>query len=213
MKKTMKQKMTACMSVLLCTIMCITGVLGWNPVTANAAATESGEIHVYAETPGDVESSKYTLTANETKVPVIKYSANGNNFDIARFSSDDATPEYTVTVTEDIETVKVYPERYYPQENITVSSDKRSVTFTMAKELRYCFVMINGGPENQAGKPYLAIINDPTETNKPNPTASNVLNFKTFMEKYLEEHPNSEAQEAEPAGTTSGGWLMKLVNW
>lgn len=160
---------------------------------------------MYDDTPGDVKSSKYTLTANGTEVPVIKYSANGNNFDIARFSSDDATPEYTVTCSEDINTVSVYPVRYYPQENIKVSSDKRSVTFTMSDQLRYAFVMINGGPEDQAGKPYLAIINDPTETDKPDVNASNVLNFQTFMEDYLKEHPNSAAQQAEPAGTTSGG--------
>lgn len=216
MKRTMKQKAKAYLAALLCAVMCMTGVLGLNPVTANATETDTGEavqneaVHVYADTPGDVESSKYTLTANKTTVPVIKYSANGNNFDIARFSSDDATPEYVVTVpNEEIETVKVYPERYYPQDSIQVSADKHSVTFTMSNQLRYCFVMINGGPADQAGKPYLAIINDPTETNKPDVNASNVLNFQTFMEQYLAEHPNSEAQKAEAAGTTSGGTVYE----
>lgn len=171
-------------------------------------ASQSGdEIHIYADTPGDVKSAKYTLTANGTAVPVIKYSQNGNNFDIARFSSSDATPEYTVQVTEDINQVAVYPERYYPQEEIRVSEDKRSVTFTMSEHLRYAFVMINGGPADQAGKPYLAIINDPLEKEGdiPDKNAANVLNFQSFMEQYLKEHPNSQAQEAEPAGTTSGG--------
>lgn len=205
MKGVLKQRAKVHISALVCAVLLIAGMAGINSVNVHAETGSSGEVHVYADTPGDVTSSKYTLTANGTSVPVIKYSANGNNFDIARFSSDDATPEYTVTCTEEIETVDVYPERYYPQEEIQVSADKKSVTFTMSDQLRYAFVMINGGPEDQAGKPYLAIINDPTETDKPDVNASNVLNFQTFMKTYLEEHPNSEVQEAEPAGTTSGG--------
>lgn len=207
MKGVLKQRAKAHISVLACTVLFIAGIVGLCPAAANTVMAASGAIHVYDDTPGDVESSKYTLTANGTEVPVIKYSANGNNFDIARFSSDDATPEYTVTCTEEIETVDVYPVRYYPEDSIEISKDKHSVTFTMTDQLRYAFVMINGGPEDQAGKPYLAIINDPTENEEdiPDPDAENVLNFKTFMEEYLKEHPNSEAQEAELAGITSGG--------
>lgn len=206
MRKKMKNKVRAYLSVLLCIAMCAAGLTGLAPVEVSAEESSDGSIHVYADMPGDEVSAKYTLTANGTEVPVIKYQANGNNFDVARFSSDDATPEYTVNVpNEEIETVTVYPERYYQQDGLQVSEDKYSVTFTLSDQLRYCFVMINGGPADQAGKPYLAIINDPTETDKPNVNASNVLNFQTFMEEYLSEHPNSEVQEAEPAGVTSGG--------
>lgn len=167
----------------------------------------ASEVHIYADTPGDELSAKYTLTANGTNVPVIKYSRNGNNFDIARFACGDNSPEYTVQVKEDIKQVTVYPERYYPQDSIRVSQDKRSVTFSMSDKLRYAFVMINGGPADQAGKPYLAIINDPPEQADeiPDKTAANVLDFRTFSERYLQEHPNAAAQQAEPAGTTSGG--------
>ncbi len=110
-------------------------------------------------------------------------------------------------MTEDVNEVTVYPERYYPKEAVKVSADKRSITFKMSDKLRYAFVMINGGPADQAGKPYLAIINDPPEQAKniPDRDAANVLDFKAFSEQYLREHPNSEAQKAEPAGTTSGG--------
>ena len=196
------------LSLVLCAAMCMTSLLPAIPENVKAAETENTKVHVYAETPGDVESSKYTMTANGTEVPVIKYGANGNNFDIARFASDDATPEYTVTVAnETIESVAVYPERYYAKDSLVVSEDKHSVTFTMSENLRYAFVMINGGPADQAGKPYLAIINDPMEKEEDIPSLedANVLNAKTFMEKYLEEHPNSEVQVAEPADTTSGG--------
>ena len=182
-------------------------VTGFSPVGPIKEVKAEGNIHVYADTPGDVNSEKYTLTANETEVPVIKYSANGNHFDIARFSSSDPTPEYTVTVKEEIQTVTVYPERYYPKESITVSDDKKSLTFRMSDKLRYAFVMVNGGPADQAGKPYLAIINDPleNEADKPDVNADHVLNAKTFMEKYLTDHPNADAEKAEEAGTTSGG--------
>ncbi len=189
-------------AALLAAVMAVTNLsIDGSMEQVNAA----GEIHVYAETPGDTVSEKYTLTANGTQVPVVSYRANGNNFDIARFASQDAAPEYTVTVAEDIQTVTVYPERYYPKETITISEDKRSLTFRMSEKLRYAFVMVNGGPADQKGKPYLAIINDPPETDKPDVNAPNVLNAKIFMEQYLKEHPNAQAQEAEPAGTTSGG--------
>ena len=85
---------------------------------------------------GDELSAKYTLTANGTNVPVIKYSRNGNNFDIARFACGDNSPEYTVQVKEDIKQVTVYPEHYYPQDSIQISQDKRSVTFSMSDKLR-----------------------------------------------------------------------------
>ncbi|MBO5371572.1 MAG: discoidin domain-containing protein [Lachnospiraceae bacterium] len=202
----MKKKLLA---LVLSMAMAVTGLLPMMPAeTVSAAETANKEIHVYAETPGDTLSSKYTLTANETNIPVVKYSANGNNFDIARFASNDTTPEYTVTVANEIiHTVTVYPERYYKKDTLVISEDKHSVTFTLSKELPYVYVMINGGPADQAGKPYLAIINDPLEVEEDIPSleAANVLNAKTFMESYLEAHPNSEAQSAELAGITSGG--------
>lgn len=194
-------------SLLLSVAVILGSIMTFPSRQAYAAGSSEGEVHIYADTPGDVKSAKYSLTANGTEVPVIKYSQNGNNFDVARFSSSDATPEYTVQVTENIDQVAIYPERYYPQEAIQVSGDKRSVTFTMSEQLRYAFVMINGGPADQAGKPYLAIINDPPEKEEdiPDKNDENVLDFKIFMEQYLAEHPNSERQQAEPAGTTSGG--------
>ena len=204
MKGKQKQSKHALLSWVLCAVMTVTSLSPLGVMNVQAA-TENKEVHVYADTPGDVQSAKYTLTANGTTVPVIKYEANNNNFDIARFASSDATPEYQVQVSEEIQTVTVYPERYYPKENIVVSEDKHTITFTMSDKLRYAFVMINGGPADQAGKPYLAIINDPPETNKPDLLADNVLNAKTFMEDYLKEHPNEAAQTAVPAGTTSGG--------
>ncbi len=197
-----KQRRHAVISLLLSAAMILGNFSLLMPEFAEAA---EGSVHVYESTPGDELSAKYTLTANETAVPVVKYSANGNNFDIARFSSSDAAPEFTVQVQEEIRQVAVYPERYYPQESLKVSEDKKSVVFTMSDQLRYAFVMINGGPKDQAGKPYLAIINDPPETDKPDINEPNVLNAKTFMENYLQNHPNSEAQTAELAGVTSGG--------
>ncbi|MCI8859784.1 MAG: family 43 glycosylhydrolase [Lachnospiraceae bacterium] len=205
MREKQRKNTHVLLSLLLSAAMVLGNFMPLLPKDVQMVEASGGEIHVYESTPGDVASTKYTLTANGTAVPVVKYSANGNNFDIARFSSADATPEYSVQVEETIHQVTVYPERYYPKENIQISEDKHSVTFTMSDQLRYAFVMINGGPTDQAGKPYLAIINDPPETDKPDISAANVLNAKEFMENYLQEHPNSGAQEAEPAGTTSGG--------
>lgn len=168
---------------------------------------DANGVHIYRDTPEDEASGKYKVKVNGTDVEAVKYDANGNNFDIARFASDSENPEITVTVTEEIQSVTVYPERYYPQEDLKVSEDRKTLTFRIAEEsdLRYAFVMINGGPADQAGKPYLALINDPEETDRPDPEADNVLNFKEFSEQYLKEHPNSTVQTAEEAGVTTGG--------
>ncbi len=173
----------------------------------NATSIQPVSVHVYESTPGDVASEKYTLQAGRTNIPVVKYSANGNHVDVARFASDSRTPEMQVTVKEDINSVTVYPQRYYPQDVLSVSEDKHTLTFSMAEGLPYAIVMINGGPADQKGKPYLALINDPLETEVPDKSASNVLNFQEFSEKYLQEHPNDTevGKKVVEAGTTSGG--------
>lgn len=173
----------------------------------NAGSVQPSSVHVYESTPGDVASDKYTLQADGTNVPVVKYSANGSHVDIARFASDSRTPEMQVTVKEDINSVTVYPQRYYPQKALRVSEDKHTLTFSMAEELPYAIVMINGGPEDQKGKPYLALVNDPLETGVPDKSASNVLNFQEFSKEYLQEHPNDTeiGKKVVEAGTTSGG--------
>lgn len=173
----------------------------------NTGSTQTASIHVYESTPGDEVSGKYTLQIGETAVPVVKYSANGNNMDIARFASDSRTPRMQVTVTEDINSVTVYPQRYYPQDALSISGDKRTLTFSMAQELPYAIVMINGGPADQKGKPYLALINDPLETKAPDKSAANVLDFQEFSTQYLKDHPNDTevGKKVVEAGTTSGG--------
>ncbi len=142
------------------------------------------------------ESTKYDLKANGTSVSVYKYqkqSGTGKfyHMDVARFSSDDSQPVFEVTMKDGtaIESAIVYPERYYPQENLRISEDKKTLTFQMSEGLRYCIVNINGTENDRNGKPQLAIINDPTETGKPDINGKNVLNFKEFSDNYLKEHP------------------------
>lgn len=142
------------------------------------------------------ESTKYSLTANGTPISVYKYQKQEDpgkyyHMDVARFSSDDAQPTFQVTVNDGttMDSVTIYPERYYTQEDFQISEDGKTLTFKMAEELRYCIVNINGTENNLDGKPQLAIINDPTETDAPDVNGANVLNFKTFSEQYLKKHP------------------------
>ena len=142
------------------------------------------------------ESSKYELKVNGTPVSVYKYQKQTDpgsyyHMDIARFSSDDAEPVFEITMKDGatIDSIYVSPERYYPEDSFEISADKKTVKFKMSAGLRYCIVNINGSINDTNGKPQLAIINDATETDKPDVTASNVLNFKDFAEKYLQEHP------------------------
>lgn len=97
-----------------------------------------------------------------------------------------------------------------------MSADKHTLTFQMSADagLNQAIVMVNGDSTNASGQPYLAVINDPLEdpAQHPNTTSASdgsgvnlqtgVLNFQQFATKYLADHPNSGAQTA-PAATTS----------
>ena len=142
------------------------------------------------------ESTKYRLKANGTEVSVYKYQKQENpgqyyHMDIARFSSDDAEPVFEIELIDGstIDSIMAFPERYYPEDAFYVSEDRTKVTFQMSEGLRYCIVNINGTEDDTNGKPQLAIINDPTETDRPDVNAQNVLNFKEFSDSYLEENP------------------------
>lgn len=158
------------------------------------------------------ESTKYELKVNGTPVSVYKYQKQANpgsyyHMDIARFSSDDAEPVFEITMKDGstIDSIYVSPERYYPEDSFEISADKKTVKFKMSADLRYCIVNINGTINDTNGKPQLAIINDPTETDKPDVTATNVLNFKDFAEKYLQEHPITDTvgEVCTEAGTVT----------
>ncbi len=160
------------------------------------------------------ESTKFEMTANDTSVSVYMYKKGPDgskfyNFDIARFSSEDRTPKFEITLKDDtiINSIEIYPERYYPQEALSVSSDKKTLTFTMSEKLPYCIININGSltDKKMAGIPMLAIINDPPETGKPDLNAGNVLNFKKFAATYLKNKPitDQEGQECRPPGTVT----------
>ena len=142
------------------------------------------------------ESEKYSMTANQTAISVYQYrknSAPGNRFyhmDVARFSSDDPAATLVITVKDnsDISNAVIYPEKYYPKNSYVIDEDNRTITVQMSSELGYCILDTDGDNGSNSGDPQLAIINDPTEQNKPNINADNVLNFKTFADAYLKEH-------------------------
>ncbi|MFF4628906.1 hypothetical protein [Streptomyces griseorubiginosus] len=202
-------------------------------LTAVVPAQAATTVHTYAPTgvgggtttSPDVASTKYQVQVAGTPVQAVKYAQNGNNFDVARFASDSRTPTVTVTLpSTTIDTVNIYPARYYPSSSVSVSADKHTLTFQMsaAAGLNQAIVMVNGDSTNATGQPYLAVINDPLEapaqrpdtTSAPDGSGVNlqtgVLNFQQFAAKYLAAHPNSAAQKA-PAATTSS-MAGKTVN-
>ena len=157
-----------------------------------------------------MESTKYGLAVDETMVSVYKYKkgADGSkyyNFDVARFSSDDVSPQIQIKMIDEteIESIEIYPERYYPQGKLEISSDKKTLTFSMAKELPYCIVNVNGTltDMSMAGTPMLAIIMDKPEV-KPDLNGGNVLDFKVFSDEYLRINPvmDREGDVCRPAG-------------
>src|SRR2546423_1910359 len=193
-------------------------------VSAHAATPVT--VHAYAPTgvgggtttSPDVASTKYQVQVAGTPVQAVQYNKSGHNYDIARFASNSRTPTITVTMPNDtINTVNVYPARYYPGGSVSVSTDKHTLTFQMSAgaALNEAIVMVNGDSTNATGQPYLAVINDPLEdplqhpdtTDAPDGSGVNlqtgVLNFQEFAAKYLAAHPNSAAQTAPAASVSS----------
>ncbi|MFC9930522.1 glycosyl hydrolase family 28 protein [Streptomyces sp. NPDC127190] len=214
--RVMRFRAAAAGAVIAAASLLLTGV-----VPAHAATT----VHTYAPTgvgggtttSPDVASTKYQVQVAGTPVQAVQYTENGHNFDIARFASDSRTPTITVTLPgTTIDTVNVYPARHYPAGSVSVSTDKHTLTFRMsaAAGLNQAIVMVNGDSTNATGQPYLAVVDDPLEdpaqrpdtTSAPDGSGVNmqtgVLNFQEFAAKYLAAHPNSAAQKA-PAATTS----------
>ena len=159
------------------------------------------------------ESTKYSMKANQTDISVYQYrkrEAAGSIFyhmDVARFSSDDPAATLTVTVKDgsDISNAVVYPEKYYPEGSYIIDEEAGTITIQMSAELGYCILDTDGDNNTNAGDPQLAIINDPTEKNKPDIDGENVLNFKEFSEEYLEEHPITDTvgEVCTEAGTVT----------
>jgi trimeric autotransporter adhesin len=202
-------------------------------LTGAAPAQAATTVHTYAPTgvgggtttSPDQASTKYQVQVAGTPVQAVRYTANRNNFDVARFASDSRTPTITVTLpSTTIDTVNIYPARYYPSSSVSVSADKHTLTFQMSADagLNQAIVMVNGDSTSVTGQPYLAVINDPLEdpAQRPNTTSApdgsgvnlqtGVLNFQEFAAKYLAANPNSTAQKA-PAATTSS-MAGKTVN-
>ncbi|MFD5259173.1 DNRLRE domain-containing protein [Streptomyces bobili] len=207
----------------------VAGLMLTGTVPAHAATT----VHTYAPTgvgggtatSPDMASAKYQVQVAGTPVQAVRYTQNGHNFDIARFASDSRTPTITVTLpSTTIDTVNVYPARHYPAGSVSVSADKHTLTFQISADagLNQAIVMVNGDSTNATGQPYLAVVNDPLEdpARRPNTTSApdgsgvnlqtGVLDFQQFAAKYLAAHPNSTAQKA-PAATTSS-MAGKTVN-
>ncbi|MER6146159.1 DNRLRE domain-containing protein [Streptomyces sparsogenes] len=202
-------------------------------LTGTVPAHAATAVHTYAPTgvgggtttSPDVASTKYQVQVAGTPVQAVQYTQNGHNFDIARFASGSRTPTITITLpSTTIDTVNIYPARYYPSSSVSVSADKHTLTFQMSADagLNQAIVMVNGDSTNATGQPYLAVINDPLEdpARRPNTTSApdgsgvnlqtGVLNFQEFAAKYLAAKPNSAAQKA-PAATTSS-MAGKTVN-
>ncbi len=185
-------------------------------LATSCTGTDNATVHPYAaltvpETgPGgeaypshvrnDALSARFQVKVAETEVAAVQsdntgFGDQGHNMDIARFASDSRTPQITIRVQgeDSIKSVTIHPVRLYPQESLAISPEQRTVTFRMSEALPYAIVAINGGDPQDAcaSNPHLTLINDPLEdpAQHPAPDAPNVLNFRTFAENYLREHP------------------------
>lgn len=176
----------------------------------------------------DVASTHFNVKVADIKVAAVRYDNTGfgnqgHNMDVARFASNSRTPKIEIKVVGDkeVNSVTVHPVRFYPQEKLEISPDKKTVIFEMAKELPYAIVIINGDDPQDAStsNPQLTLINDPLENLKdcPTPTAPNVLNFKTFAESYLKKNPIADVAEqtCRPAGSVTDASLNdgKMFTW
>ena len=172
----------------------------------------------------DAVSARFGVKVAGVNVAAVRYDKNqGYCMDVARFASNSLTPEIEINVMggAEINSVTIHPVRFYPQEALTISADKRTLTFKMVENLPYAIVIINGDDPQDASttNPQLTLINDPLEdpSKKPLLTALNVLNFKTFSEEYLRKNPITDTvgQMCRPAGSVTDASLNdgRLFTW
>lgn len=176
----------------------------------------------------DVLSTRFGVKVANVDVSAVRYDNTGygnqgHNMDIARFASNSLTPKVEIKVmgNDEIRSVTIHPVCFYPQEAVKISADRRTLTFEMVEKLPYAIVIINGNDPQDAStfNPQLTLINDPLEdeAKRPSPTAPNVLNFKTFAENYLREHPITDlaGQICRPAGSVTDASLNdgRLFTW
>ena len=176
----------------------------------------------------DVASARFNVKVADIRVAAIRYDNTGfgnqgHNMDVARFASNSRSPEIEINVTGDdeINSVTIHPVRFYPQEKLKISPDKKTVIFEMAEELPYAIVIINGDDPQDAStsNPQLTLINDPLEdlAERPSLESPNVLNFKAIAENYLKNNPITDiaGQACRPAGSIADASLNdeKTFTW
>lgn len=168
----------------------------------------------------DILSSRFDVKVMDTNVSAVRYDNTGfgnqgHNVDVARFSSNSFNPMIEIRLKDgdDISSVTIHPVCFYPQEAITISTDRRSLQFEMSDCLPYAIVAINGGDPQDASTdtPQLVLVNDPLEKTekRPNPIDKNVLDFGVFSENYLKAHPNNDriGDVCRPAGSVTDASL------
>jgi len=176
----------------------------------------------------DVLSRRFDVRVADTDVSAVRYDNTGfgnqgHNVDVARFASDTLAPEVEIYLKEgeDIKNVTIHPVCFYPDEAIIISEDRRSLKFVMNDRLPYAIVAINGGDPQDASTdaPQLVLINDPLEKNEdiPNVMDKNVLDFRTFAEDFLKNHPNGDCigTICRPAGSVRDASLNdgRIFTW
>ncbi|MDL2209041.1 hypothetical protein LJB97_05410 [Parabacteroides sp. OttesenSCG-928-O15] len=191
-------------------------------------ATGPAGVAYPAHVKNDALSTRFAVKVAGVDVAAIRYDnmiagKQGHSMDVVRFASNSLTPKMEIQVMggTEINSVTIHPVRFYPQEALTISADRRTLTFEMVEALPYAIVIINGDDPQDASteNPQLTIINDPLEdpAKKPSLTANNVLDFKTFAENYLRENPITDTvgQICRPAGTVTDTSLNdgRLFTW
>ena len=93
----------------------------------------------------DVASARFNVKVADIRVAAIRYDNTGfgnqgHNMDVARFASNSRSPEIEINVTGDdeISSVTIHPVRFYPQEKLKISPDKKTVIFGRRTTLRHC---------------------------------------------------------------------------
>lgn len=148
----------------------------------------------------DALSTRFEVKVAGVHVPAIRYDnmiagKPGHSMDVARFASNSLIPKIEIQVMggKEMNSVTIHPVAFYPQEALTISADRRTLTFELVEKLPYAIVIINGNDPQEASAedPQLLLINDPLEEpeKKPSLTASHVLDFKAFSEDYLRKNP------------------------
>lgn len=191
MRENISSKITLVVSIVFLAIGLIFSLSSLSEPTINRQQAASNNTLIkYADTPGLVRSTSYTLKVNGEDISVEKF----KDVSYARFAMSGSV-ELTVGTSQAVSNVRISPMR----DNIRSTTNGNNITFTLNRPRKLMVIL------NNLEKFFIFV--DPPEVNPPSPNAPNV----TLLTKYMQPgdtDQTTQMQQAIDAVSGAGGGIL-----